>query len=213
LSCYFNVSLNLNIMKKAVFAFLLSFIVVGSYGQFGLKVGANTAKFKITSPNQAFQEAQESNWGLNVGIFYRFKIAIIYFQPEAYFSSTGGKFTYTDPNVTSATEEIKSIELNRIDIPLLIGVKLGPIRVHGGPTAFFTISDKSNLENFDAAMKGTTWGYQAGLGIDLLKKLTFDARYEGSLSEISNNVTLPGGTTLEPSTKASAFLLSVGFMF
>ena len=211
MSCYFNVSLNLNIMKKAVFAFLLSFIVVGSYGQFGLKAGTNTAKFKITSPNQTFQEAQEAIWGLNVGIFYRFKIAIIYFQPEAYFSSTGGKFTYS--NLSSGLDEIHTLDMNRIDIPLLIGVKLGPIRVHGGPTAFFTISDKSNLENFDAAMKGTTWGYQAGLGIDLLKKLTFDARYEGSLSEISNNVTLPGGTTLEPSTKASAFLLSVGFMF
>ncbi len=198
-------------MKKVVFAFLLSFIVVGSYGQFGVKVGTNTAKFKITSADQAFQEAKEANWGLNVGVFYRLKIAMIYFQPEAYFSSTGGKFTYSNPS--SGLDEIHSLDLNRIDIPLLVGLKLGPIRVHGGPTAFFTISDKSTLKDFDAAMKGTTWGYQAGLGFDLLKKLTFDARYEGSLSEISKNVTLPGGTTLEPSTKASAFLLSVGFMF
>ena len=198
-------------MKKVVFALLLSFIVVGSYGQFGIKVGTNTAKFKITSPDQGFSQAKEANWGLNVGVFYRLKIAMIYFQPEAYFSSTGGNFTYTNPS--SGLDEIHSLDMSRIDIPLLVGVKLGPIRVNAGPTAFFTLSDKSSLKDFNADMKGTTWGYQVGVGIDLLKKLTFDARYEGSLSEISKNVTLPGGTTLEPSTKASAFLLSVGFMF
>jgi opacity protein-like surface antigen len=79
--------------------------------------------------------------------------------------------------------------------------------------AFFNLSNKSSLENFDAAVKGASWGYQAGLGIDLLKKLTFDARYEGSLSDFSNDITLPDGTALTPTTKTSAFLLSLGFMF
>ena len=198
-------------MKKVFFVLLLSFIVVGSYAQFGIKVGTNTASFKISSADQAFQQAKSSKWGLNIGAFYRLKIAMIYLQPEAYFSSTGGNFKYTDPN--TAKEEIESIDLSRIDIPLIVGAKLGPIRVLAAPVAFFTLSNKSSLENFDAAVKGATWGYQVGVGFDLLKKLTFDARYEGSLSDISDNITLPDGTPLTPSTKTSAFLLSVGFMF
>ncbi len=198
-------------MKKIAFVLLLAFIFTGTYAQFGIKLGTNTASFKITSPNQAFQQANQAKWGVNAGIFYRIKILMVYVQPEAYFSSTGGNFSYTDPNTGIA--EIHTLDLNRIDIPLLAGVKLGLIRINAGPVGFLTLSDKSDLDGFKADLKGMTWGYQAGIGFDLLKKLTFDARYEGSLSDISNNVDVPGIGTLKPSTKVSAFLLSVGLFF
>ena len=196
-------------MKKIVFSLLLSFIVVGTYAQFGIKVGANTTTLKITSADNLIENVKDAQWGFNAGVFYRLKIALLYFQPEAYFSTVSGSFKYgDDPH----NMELYDFDLNRIDIPLIVGMKLGPVRVHAAPVAFFTISSKSSLTNFDEAMKGTTWGYQAGLGIDLLKKLTFDVRYEGSLSDFTESVDI-GGVTLQPSTKSSAFLLSLGFMF
>ncbi len=196
-------------MKKIVFVLLFSFVFAGTYAQFGIKVGANTTTLKITSSDDLIENVKDANWGFNAGVFYRLKIALLYIQPEAYFSTVGGSFKYGDDPVN---KELYDFDLNRIDIPLIVGVKLGPIRVHAAPVAFFTISSKSSLTDFDEAMKGTTWGYQAGLGIDLLKKLTFDARYEGSISDFTESVEI-GGTTLEPSTKSSAFLLSLGFMF
>jgi opacity protein-like surface antigen len=196
-------------MKKVVFLFLLSFIFAGTYAQFGIKVGANTTTLKISSTDNVIDEVKNADWGFNAGLFYRLKIALLYIQPEAYFSTVGGSFHYNDVN---AGDVLHSFDLKRIDIPLVVGVKLGPIRIHAAPVAFFTVSSKSSLTDFEEAMKGTTWGYQAGLGIDLLKKLTFDARYEGSLGDFTESVTI-GGHTLEPSTKSSAFLLSVGFMF
>ena len=197
-------------MKKVVFLFFFAFIfVTGTFAQFGIKVGANTTTLKINSADDLLDNVKDAQWGFNAGVFYRLKIAIIYIQPEAYFSTVSGNFKYgDDPN----NKELYDFDLNRIDIPLIVGVKLGPLRVHAAPVAFFTISSKSSLIDFDEAMKGTTWGYQAGLGIDLLKKLTIDARYEGSLGDFTESVTI-GGHTLEPSTKSSAFLLSVGFMF
>ena len=197
-------------MKKIAFLFLLSFIFAGTYAQFGIKVGANTTTLKITSSDDLIENVKDANWGFNAGVFYRLKIAMLYLQPEAYFSTVGGSFTYNNPE--TGLEEAKTLDLNRIDIPLIVGVKLGPIRVHAAPVAFFTISSKSSLTDFDEAMKGTTWGYQLGLGFDLFKKLTFDARYEGSISDFTESVEI-GGVTLEPSTKSSAFLLSLGFMF
>ena len=196
-------------MKKIVFSLLLSFVVAGTYAQFGIKVGANTTTLKITDTDNMIDNVKDANWGFNAGVFYRLKIALLYIQPEAYFSTVGGSFKYGDD---PANMELYDFDLNRIDIPLVVGVKVGPLRIHAAPVAFFTISSKSSLTNFDEAMKGTTWGYQAGLGFDLLKKLTFDARYEGSISDFTNSVEIDG-TTLEPNTKSSAFLLSVGFMF
>jgi len=199
-------------MKKVIFAVILSFISIVSQAQFGIKLGSNTASFKITSADQAFQTAKEVKWGLNAGVFYRLKIVILYIQPEAYFSSTGGNFTWTNPN--SGLDELHTLDLSRIDIPVLAGVKLGPIRVNAGPVGFLTLSNKSDLDGFKADIKGMTWGYQAGIGFDLLKKLTFDVRYEGSLSDISESVTLPGTTTpLKSGTKISQFLLSAGIFF
>jgi len=195
-------------MKKVVFLFLLSFIFAGTYAQFGIKVGANTTSLKITGGDM-IENVKDAQWGFNAGIFYRLKILMLYVQPEAYFSTVGGSFKYGDDPMN---KELYDFDLNRIDIPLIVGGKLGPIRIHAAPVAFFTISSKSSLTDFEEAMKGTTWGYQVGLGIDLLKKLTFDARYEGSLGDFTESVTI-GGHTLEPSTKSSAFLISVGFMF
>ena len=194
-------------MKKIVLLLLLSFFFAGTYAQFGIKVGANTTTLKITG--DMLDNVKDANWGFNAGVFYRLKIAMLYLQPEAYFSTVGGNFKYGDD---PANMELYDFNLNRIDIPLIVGVKLGPIRVLAAPVAFFTISSKSSLTDFDEAMKGTTWGYQLGLGIDLFKKLTFDARYEGSISDFTESVEI-GGTPLEPSTKSSAFLLSLGWMF
>ncbi len=196
-------------MKKIAFLFLLSFIFVGTYAQFGIKVGANTTTLKITSTDDLIDNVKDAQWGFNAGVFYRLKIAMLYLQPEAYFSTVSGSFKYGDDPTNM---DLYDFDLNRIDIPLIVGVKLGPLRIHAAPVAFFTISSKSSLTDFDEAMKGTTWGYQAGLGFDLFKKLTFDARYEGSISDFTESVEI-GGVTLEPSTKSSAFLLSLGFMF
>ena len=196
-------------MKKIVFVLLLSFIVAGSYAQFGIKVGANTTTLKITSSDDAIENVKDAQWGFNAGVFYRIKILMLYIQPEAYFSTVSSNFKYGDD---PTNKELYDFDLNRIDIPLIVGTKLGPIRVMAAPVAFFTISSKSSLTDFNEAMKGTTWGYQVGLGIDFLKKLTFDARYEGSLGDFTESVTV-GGHPLEPSTKSSAFLLSLGFMF
>jgi len=198
-------------MKKVLLVVTLLLIVVAAQAQFGIKAGANTASFKIESANQAVSEAKDATWGFHAGVFYRIKIAVLYLQPEAYFCSTGGSFSY-DGGIDPPTTE--TVDLNRIDIPILIGVKLGPIRINAGPVGMLNISENYSLEGMEADIKGMTWGYQAGLGIGLFGKLTLDARYEGPISEVANTVTLPDIVgELDPSTKQSQFLLSVGIMF
>ncbi len=198
-------------MKKVFFIFALLMLVVAAQAQFGIKAGVNTASFKIESADQAISEAKDATWGFHAGIFYRLKIAMLYLQPEAYFSSTGGSFTY-DNGID--TPSLETIDLKRIDIPLLLGVKLGPIRLNAGPVGMLKISEDYSLDGMEADLKGMTWGWQGGLGFDLFGKLAVDASYEGPLTEVSNTINLPDfADDLEPSTKQSQFLISVGFMF
>ena len=85
-----------------------------------------------------------------------------------------------------------------------------------GPAASIMIGSPKALindPNFEDMYKGAVWGYQAGVGIDLLKKLTLDIRYAGSLGEVlGDNVTI-GGQTFNLDYGQHSLLLSAGWMF
>ena len=204
-------------MKKLLFIFALFIIVSASQAQllrFGVKAGGNSANFKfdaINSPDAILSEASEAQWGFHAGVFLRINLALLYIEPEVYFTSTGGKYTYNDPN-SSAGDELKSFNMNRVDVPILVGVKLGPFRINAGPSASIILSHSSNLDDIKADVKGATWGYQAGIGFDLFKKLTIDARYEGNLSALGENINI-AGTDFPTDMRTSQFLISVGWMF
>lgn len=61
--------------------------------------------------------------------------------------------------------------------------------------------------------KEAVFGYQAGIGIDLLKKLTLDARYAGSFGQEFGNSIAIGGQNFKLDHGQSSFILSVGWMF
>ena len=203
-------------MKKILFVVVLSFIFAASQAQFGIKAGVNSASFNFDqatgdTPDEILAQVKDTKWGFHAGVFYRLKVAMLYIQPEAYFTSTGGKFSYND-GTAGAEDEIHTLDLNSLDIPVMVGFKLGPIRVNAGPSGHLVLSSKSDLDALKSDVKGMTWGYQAGLGFDLLGKLTFDARYEGSLSSLGDKVTI-GSTDFNTDMRSSQILLSVGIKF
>jgi hypothetical protein len=151
--------------------------------------------------------------GFHAGLVSRITIKKIFIQPELLFSSSGGQVKVSD--LTNKTFTLREQKFNRIDIPVLAGVKTGRLRLEAGPVASFSLSEKSNLfetsgykEDFNKA----TIGYQAGIGFDLFKKLAFDLKYEGSLSKLGNGLTV-GTTTYPYDTRTSQWIVSLGFFF
>jgi len=105
---------------------------------------------------------------------------------------------------------------NKLEVPVLVGFKLGPIRLNAGPAAAIQIGSPKALiddPDFENMYRGATFGYQAGLGFDLFKKLTFDARYGGSLSGKFGDAVTIGGQTFQLDQRQPSFILSVGLMF
>ncbi len=163
--------------------------------------------------------------GFHAGIFTRFKIAGIFLQPEIYYSNTNASIDIsTIGSIDDATEKMNSVakvNYHNLDIPILVGVKLGPFRINAGPVATFKLSNnvseasnevKDALEDFSSATSSATFGGQAGIGIDIVKKVTIDARYEFPLSKLGDSVTI-GGETFNTDQRQSQFLVSLGFMF
>jgi Outer membrane protein beta-barrel domain len=211
-------------MKKLI---AIVFIILGSlpaFSQinFGLKAGVSTTSlsmptFKtITSGTTSFtvDNINSAKYGFHGGVFMRVTLFGFYIQPELLFSTRTDSYTIT--NLQTTTAAITNQNFNKLDIPVMVGFKFGPLRINAGPSGSLLInSPKSLISNpyFKNNFSRMTYGYQAGLGFDLFKLFTFDLRYEGSLQKYQNQIQNLVGTKYNLDDRPNAFLISVGLMF
>lgn len=206
-------------MKKLLVIVLAVLLAIPSYSQllkFGIKAGGQSTTvptYDFTTGTSNIDAVKDAQWGFHGGLFARIKLGPVYLQPEAVFTTS--TFDYNVQEGTSL-EVLKSQTFNRISIPLLLGVKLGPIHLNAGPAAVIQIGTPAALlddPDFVNMYKGAIWGYQAGLGIDLFKKLTFDARIAGGLGDLLGDAVTIGTQTFTLDYSQTSFLLSLGWMF
>jgi hypothetical protein len=226
-----------------LFVLLFSVPSFSQFIKFGVKVGTESSvapEYDVV-PNMTFSEAvarnmwnrvttvENSSWGLHGGIFTRIKILSLYVQPEIVFTSNSFDYAIGIMDWSTDTfhsQMITSQRFNRLSIPVLFGTKLGPLRFNAGPAAVIQLGKPKPLvdyskyaglpyvASFDDMYKGVVWGFQAGVGIDILKKLTFDVRYAGSLGEkFGDTVTIYDTQNVKFDHSQKSFLLSVGIMF
>lgn len=132
--------------------------------------------------------------GYHIGVQTQIKLTALVVKPEVYFNAGGGT---VEQVVDGGANEVLNVEFNRIDVPILVGVKLGPARINAGPVGSYVISETTELTeiqpDYELFTKSMTWGFQAGIGVDLLKRISIDARYEGSLVKIGEEFNFDGG--------------------
>jgi hypothetical protein len=183
-------------MKKILFFF--SFIIFAQNGQaqifnIGLKAGINLQNIEVSDFDAArstYDEIEngEQKSGFHAGVYTQINTPIFHIRPEFI-------YTYINNSITaksvSGFEDIFNIQFNRFDVPLLIGKSLGPLRINAGPVMSFIISEPSDA--FKQGINEATWGYQAGVGLDV-GKIALDIRYEGAFSSMIDSITIDGQT-------------------
>ncbi|NLD62955.1 MAG: PorT family protein [Bacteroidales bacterium] len=205
-------------MKKFIVIILALVLAAPLYSQvkFGIKAGASTdftftdQTFQGTNFNVILQNAKDAEWGFQGGVFMRASFSGFYIQPELLLATATNSVTYEDVEAGGAAE-IYSQKFNKLNIPVLLGVKVGPLRLNAGPAASVMITDPKEIIE-GATYKRATFGYQAGVGIDLLKRLTFDLRYEGNLNQFGDEIEI-GDQTFNLDDRTGAILVHVGLMF
>lgn len=204
-------------MKKTIVFIFALFLAIPAFSQisFGIKAGAATTTvptYNNTSGANSITALKDAAWGFQGGVFLRLALLGIYLQPEVVFATN----TY-DYNVTTVSgTALKQQKFNRLEIPVLLGFKLGPLRINAGPSATVNIGSPDALisdPKFQDMYKGATFGYQAGVGLDVFKKLCLDVRYGGSLSGRFGDSAAIGGQTFALDQRQPSFILSVGLMF
>jgi hypothetical protein len=211
-------------MKKVIVILFAALIALPAFSQlkFGIKAGASTTSLNMATlktltygtTSYTVDALTTAKYGFHGGLFMRLTLFGVYIQPEFLFSTRTNE--YTVKNVQTSTSAIVKQSFNKFDIPVMIGYKLGPLRLNAGPAASLLLNTPKELidsPDFKNMYSKMTIGYQAGLGIDVLKTLTVDLRYEGSLKKYQNQIQNLTGTKVNLDDRANAFLLSVGLFF
>ena len=205
----------------------------------GPKVGYQTTKlsYKRADIKDGFANH------LAVGAFARVTKGSLFVQPEVLWFKTSNVFT-TEITGTNANNPLNiptgadlNVTLNamNLQVPLLIGFELLDLdiiklRAQAGPTANFILrsqtmvdyslnsntTDVDNVPESDSFdPKTITWGLQAGVGVDLLNKITLDVNYNFGMSKVLNALddTALGElfqSTNVDDTKQNLFMVTVG---
>jgi opacity protein-like surface antigen len=206
-------------MKKFIVIVLALVLAAPLFSQvkFGLKAGAST-DFTFTSLNLSqanvdviLQNAKTAEWGFQGGAFLRVSFAGFYLQPEFLLATATNSMTYEGVIDGQPVDELLEQKFTKLNIPVLLGFKLGPLRVNAGPAASILLSEPSDMADI-ATYKTAAFGYQAGVGLDIFKKLTLDLRYEGNLNQFGDGITI-GGEEFEFDDRTGAILIHVGLIF
>jgi len=204
-------------MKKLLVIILMVLITIPAFSQikFGIKAGVNTATvptYNVTTGANNIKALKDAAWGFHAGAFLRLTVFGVYLQPEVVLASNTYDYSVTTATATTVLKQ----NFNRLEIPVLVGFKLGPLRINAGPSATIQIGTPKALidsPNFTDMYRGATFGYQAGVGLDIFKTITLDARYGGSLSGKFGDAVSIGSQTFKLDNRQPSLILSVGLMF
>ncbi|NME69206.1 outer membrane beta-barrel protein [Flammeovirga aprica] len=190
-------------MKKSILFIIFNLLVMTSatvFAQdktfnFGVKATAGMSGFSHNFTGMSDDTRQ--SWEGGVMLRANIPVVPLYLQTELNYTNTGGTF--------EMGEQSQDLVLNRVEVPLLLGGKLGiggiNARAFGGVVAQQVVIDNFSDLSPELDPEKFGLGWQVGVGVDI-KKFTIDAKYQQSANLVSN---------ADTSLKSQQFMVSVGY--
>ncbi len=204
-------------MKRLVTTIIILLaMVTATYAQrfqVGIRVGANAADLSL--PKVSFEDGYvvggNTKVGFETALMARLNITRhLHLQTEFEYSRSGYQLRYVSP----IFEQTIKIHANRVEIPLMLGVTIGPIRLFGG--TFFRVahSEKSDAPQLaKIKFNDSDIGIMGGLGLNI-RKFFVEARISGyPKSSIKNSVESDGYRQSVKVGRHIRYSLSAGFFF
>lgn len=194
-----------------------------SYGQFemGMKMGLSTTELTPKSilfnngENDMSLSIRDANYGFHFGLYTRVSFANLFIEPSFLLNSSSVDYDLTEEIFdTGIISNIRSESYHNLDIPLMIGMKIGPVRLQGGPVAHIFLNSASDLiaiNGYVQNFKNASYGLQGGLGLDIMK-FRFDFNYETNVSLFGDHITI-AGDAYDFDQRPGRFVASLGYRF
>lgn len=184
--------------------------------QFGARVGLNTGAYsfdKITIDKYTIAPAIDRNGGYQVGLIMRLSIpSFVYIQPELDLVMRDYSFALHSP---SRVAEYKNLQTTRLELPIMMGIKIGAARFFGGPV--WRLDSRQHYKGsgetpFRIRFNDNDIAAMAGVAIDL-EGLFVEVRYMQYLKETASEITLNSYTRTLTVQNDNLFQISFGVMF
>jgi hypothetical protein len=184
-------------------------------GAVSTSIDATPQTISSSNMDSLLLSVANTNFGIQGGLYTRIKLGPAYIQPEVLFTSESYNYTKEDLN-GSGVQEALTDRFNSLDIPIMVGVKMGPFRLQGGPVGSILISNNNQLEmlseTYERKLSNLTWGYQAGAGVDI-GSVNVDLKYEGGLNNMFVSDYEIFGETYQFDARQNRWVLTIGLKF
>ncbi len=174
-------------MKKTLLLAVFALVSMTAFAQkdsgFGIKAGLN-----YNGNGNYFESAGDAanepdkNIGYHAGIFGKIKILKLYIRPELVYTKTKSDYNGS------------SFDMSKLDLPVLVGVKIiGPLHVFAGPAFQYILDSEFDGIGINEIENDFSVGAHLGIGVNL-GRLGIDVRYERGFGDnearfINTNVT------------------------
>jgi hypothetical protein len=207
-------------MKKQVLLLLILIFPLFTAArpfQVGIKGGLNFSTLPsdilATANGERLTILSDTYSGYHLGVAASLTAMGFFFQPELLYVSTG-RDMYMQVNGPVHEDDYYLLKYQHLSMPLLAGIKLGPLRLGAGPVFSLLLnhSDTSTIQVEQRMhLQDATVGFQLGAGIKF-GGLLLDLRYEGSLTGMGDGVTIMG-KHLDFDLRPRQTILSIGLLF
>lgn len=182
----------------------------------GVRLGIGTGNYEFDSvpiEGGTLEPAGNRVSGYQAAVFLRLSIpTFIYLQPELQLSQRDYIFGIKYPKTT---KEFKDIRTYRLDVPLLLGFKLGNVRLFGGPV--WRIGSKQYSKgsgptplrvNFD----DNSVAAMGGIGVEF-DGIFFEVRYTGYMEQTTAQLKVAEQRKTVDVTHDSTVQINFGLFF
>jgi len=191
---------------------------------FGIKAGLSTTSIDANQLIITDQDdldrlglaIKDAKYGFHAGMVLRVQINKFLIQPEILFNSSQVDYSADDLSGSSAVSDIINEKYQYVDIPVLLGLKWGPLRLQAGPVGHVYLNSRSDFSklsdiDYQEEFENMTIGWQGNLGLDVWN-IMIDFRFENNFSNFGTHLNF-AGQDYEFDDKPSRFLFSVGYLF
>jgi hypothetical protein len=146
--------------------------------QVGLRLGINAVDFSLpkTTFNDCHIVGRDTKIGFETALLSRLNITRhLHLQIEFEYCRSGYQVQY----VTPMSKRGIKLHTNRIELPLMLGVNIGPVRLFGGTFIRLSHNEKSSSPNLvRIRFNDSDVGYMAGVGFRI-RKFFIETRISG----------------------------------
>jgi hypothetical protein len=170
----------IKILLGKVLTFLIVFFLAqrvnAQFSSHGVSAGIHISNLNVvpsavlTNPLAFYYQPQT---GYHIGGYYRTGLGLVYFEPQSWITILNHSINYRD-NISGVLWE-DNINLIRLDMPLEMGIHVGPFLAIYAPVFSIPLRAQSFMDI--QLNKSGSWSNQIGIGLKLMK-FQVSLRYE-----------------------------------